>query len=338
VVEFDMSQPPLNAYPNLYGAVGGLVAPLHVREQLLGILVADYGHTQTPGPREHALAAAVAQYVALVIEHERVLREREQAQANEVAQQEINRRMREFLGTAGHEMRSPLTSLKGNVQILGRRLRRAARTGGEEPGGAADRHGERELVGTYLERMERQVNRVSRLVDDLIDASQVQMGRLQLRLGPCDLVTVVCDAIEEERQLHPHRTIQGTLPATGPVPVTADSDRLVQVVVNYLTNALKYSREDRPVDVTLTAKDGVARVAVRDRGPGLPPAERGRVWDLFYSGSTSARSAGPHVGLGLGLHICKTIVELHGGQVGLQSRVSRGSTFWFTLPLCPHAG
>jgi signal transduction histidine kinase len=338
VVEFDMSQPPLNAFPNLYGAVGGLVAPLRVREHLLGILVADYGDTgHAPGPREHALAAAVAQYAALVIEHERVLREREQAQANEIAQQEINQRMREFLGTAGHEMRSPLTSLKGNVQILERRLRRAAQAGSEEPDAAAARHGQRELVGTYLERMERQVNRVSRLVDDLIDASQVQMGRLQLRLAPCDLVTVVRDAVAEERQLHPHRTIQLTLPAAGSLPLTADSDRLVQVVVNYITNALKYSREDRPVAATLATKDGVARVAVRDRGPGLPPTERKRVWEPFYSGSTSTRSTGPHVGLGLGLHICKTIIELHGGQVGLQSRVGRGSTFWFTLPLQPHS-
>jgi signal transduction histidine kinase len=339
VVKFDMSQPPLNAYPNVYGAVGGLVAPLHVRDQLLGILVVDYGHTEhVPGPQEHALAAAAAQFAALVIERERLLREREQAQANELAQQEINRRMREFLGTAGHEMRSPLTSLKGNVQILVRRLQRASRVTGGEPGGAADRRGERELVGNYLERMERQVNRVSRLVDDLIDASQVQMGRLHLSLGACDLVSVVHDAVEEERQLHPHRTIQVTLPATGPVSVTADADRLVQVAVNYLTNALKYSHEDRPVNVSVTAKGTVARVAVRDRGPGLPAAERARVWDLFYSGSTATRSTGPHVGLGLGLHICKTIIELHGGQVGLQSRVGRGSTFWFTLPLDPRAG
>jgi signal transduction histidine kinase len=122
------------------------------------------------------------------------------------------------------------------------------------------------------------------------------------------------------------------------VPVLADEDRLCQVLANYLTNALKYSPDDAPVTVRLDVKrtKRTARVAVRDHGPGLPPDEQQRIWEPFHRApgvvvcSDSAEKAGS---LGLGLHICKTIIEGHGGQVGVESAEGRGATFWFSLPL-----
>jgi signal transduction histidine kinase len=137
--------------------------------------------------------------------------------------------------------------------------------------------------------------------------------------------------------------------------VEADATRVAQVIANYLSNALKYSEVDRPVEVTVDVsraaggdaadrapgpgESTVARVAVRDAGPGLPEEEPARIWEPFHRapGVTAQGSTAIGNSLGLGLHICKAIVEAHGGQVGVESEVGRGSTFWFTLPLSHEA-
>jgi signal transduction histidine kinase len=117
------------------------------------------------------------------------------------------------------------------------------------------------------------------------------------------------------------------------VPVVADAQRIGQVVTNYLTNALKYSPADRPIEVGLEVDAQQARVWVRDEGPGLPPEDQKHIWDRFYQAEGVAVQSGSGVGLGLGLHISRTIIGQHYGQVGVQSAPGHGSTFWFTLPL-----
>ncbi len=112
-----------------------------------------------------------------------------------------------------------------------------------------------------------------------------------------------------------------------------DALRLGQVVTNYLTNALKYSAADRPVDVGLTVDGAEARVWVRDEGPGLSAKEQRHPWDRFRRVRGIEVQSGSGVGLGLGLHISWTIIELHQGQVGVESSPGAGSTFWFRLPL-----
>ncbi len=112
-----------------------------------------------------------------------------------------------------------------------------------------------------------------------------------------------------------------------------------QVLANYLTNALKYSADEKPVTIALEVTDGLAVVWVRDEGPGLPKAEQSQVWELSHrapSVQMQSRLGTTTGSLGLGLHICKHIVELHpGGQVGVDSEVGQGSTFWFRLPVSP---
>jgi signal transduction histidine kinase len=117
------------------------------------------------------------------------------------------------------------------------------------------------------------------------------------------------------------------------VPVYADACRLGQVVTNYLTNALKYSPDDQPVEVWLEVSEIEARVCVRDEGPGLPAAEQERIWKRFQRAEGMEPRSGTDGGLGLGLYISRTIVEQHRGEVGLESAPGQGATFWCTLPL-----
>ena len=133
----------------------------------------------------------------------------------------------------------------------------------------------------------------------------------------------------------PDRTVRLRIPVgDAAVLVEADADRLGQVVTNYVTNALKYSPADQPVDVRVAVQGRRARVTVCDRGPGLPKEEQAWVWELFHRAPGVTAQDGAQGGsLGLGLYISKAIVTAHGGRVGVKSTVGRGSTFWFTLPL-----
>jgi signal transduction histidine kinase len=182
-------------------------------------------------------------------------------------------------------------------------------------------------------QVEQQEARLQRLVNDLVDVARVKAGRLELHLESTDVAAVVREAVAQQRLLTPERTVLLECPAELQVPVTAEAHRLGQVVTNYLTNALKYSPADRPVEVGLQVDDQQARVWVRDEGPGLPPEEHERIWERFHRAPGIEDQSGTGVGLGLGLHICRTIIEQHHGQVGVQSTPGQGSTFWFSLPL-----
>src|SRR5947209_11578542 len=154
-----------------------------------------------------------------------------------------------------------------------------------------------------------------------------------MQLITCDLAGIVSEIVQEQRKLYPERLIGFTVFSQKPVTVLADVDRIGQVVTNYLTNALKYSGADRPVDVSVQVNEQVACVCVHDEGPGLSPADQERIWERFYQAENVEAQTSARTGLGLGLYICKTIIERHHGQVGVQSSPGNGSTFWFTLPL-----
>lgn len=244
------------------------------------------------------------------------------------AAQAATRQRDAFLSMASHELRTPLTTIQGHVQLLARHLDRAE--AGTSSVGELATSGRRTVVG-----IDKGTRRMGRLVSDMLDVSRIQAGKLELRLAPCDLAAVVREVVEERRQQQPDRDIRLELPAA-PVPVLADADRIDAVVTNYLTNALKYAAEDQPIEVALHVQEETARVSVRDRGPGLPLEEQKRVWEQFYRVSSIGAVSGSSFGLGLGLYICRTFVELHrGGQVGVESEIGHGSTFWFTLPLLP---
>ncbi|MEO7075942.1 MAG: ATP-binding protein [Ktedonobacterales bacterium] len=333
----DMTQPPYDQQPNPDHVRQLLLVPMLVGERLYGFIALDYGgadHTYTP--QEFALAGAVARLTGLVIERERLLRQREQARGRELALVEANRRMDEFLGIASHELRTPLTSVKANVQLVRRRIKLVANGQAQVAAPATQEMANKlRAAEELLERSDRQVDRLARLVNDLLDVSRIQSGRLEMRPEPCDLVAQITDAVQEQRQGWPDRVIALNL-AENSVPVCADADRIGQVITNLLTNALKYSAEDQPVAVTLSIEgelSDLARVAVRDCGPGLPETEQAHIWERFHRVPGIEQQSGSGVGLGLGLYISRTIIERHGGHIGVESAPGQGSTFWFTLSI-----
>jgi signal transduction histidine kinase len=188
-------------------------------------------------------------------------------------------------------------------------------------------------VRARLDDAGQSVERLTRLVELLFDAAQARASTLTLHRAPCDLADIVREQVDTLRLTHPSRVLYLELPGELTVPVNVDALRIGQVVTNFVTNALKYSPADQPIMIRLTQSGGGARVYVVDRGPGLPPRERERIWQRFYRAEGVSVQSGTKAGLGLGLYICKAIVEGHGGRVGVESEVGKGSTFWYELPL-----
>ena len=314
-----------------YGPKDVLLAPMNIDGELVGLLSLDYiheGYVYTDD--EKTLMGAVAKLVALVIERERLLRERAEARGNEIALRESNDRMNEFLGIASHELKTPITTIKGSTQLLERRLKKMLAL---ETATLEERTHLQEEAQDLLRRTNIQVNRLTRLINDLLDMSRIQAHKLEPHMERVDLITIMQDVVQEQRRGAATRTIQLHLPTEHEIPVFADVDRIEQVITNYISNALKYSDVDKPVAVSLRKTQHEVFVEVRDEGPGLPMEEQANVFDRFYRVKGIEVKSGSGVGLGLGLYICKTIIELHQGQVGVESEEGKGSTFWFSLPL-----
>ena len=268
------------------------------------------------------LVLALVRQALAVADHERMRRGREEALRETTAQMET------FLGIAGHELKNPLASMRLGLHLVEQRIRRLLQ---REQIRATD-------VAPLLEpvsQTQRQEERLDRLVNDLVDVARVQAGKLNLHLAPTDLAAIVREVVEELRQIYPERQLLLVFPEDRRVPVVADALRLGQVVTNYLTNALKYSSTDRPVEVGLQVNDQQAWVEVRDEGPGIPAKEQERIWERYHRVKGIEVQSGTGVGLGLGLPISRAIIEQQQGQVGVQSAPGKGSTFWFSLPLAP---
>lgn len=305
-------------------------APMFLGNRLLGVLALIYcQHDVTLSPAEDALAKAVAKLTGLVHERERLLYEQAETRAHALALQEINRRFNEFLSIASHELRGPLTTFKGNIQLAQRTLRTISLYHAQEQ---EEMYSSLEKMQRYLERADHQIRIQDRLVSDLLDVSRISAGKLELHMQPCDVGQIVREIVKDHLQMTEERTINLALPLEK-VIICGDADRLGQVVNNYLTNALKYSAADNPIEIAVTTDGESACVTVSDKGTGLTASEQKRIWERFYRAKGVHVLSGHNIGLGLGLHICKTIIEQHGGRVGLRSTPGKGSNFWFTLPL-----
>lgn len=279
-------------------------------------------------------------------ERRRLEREREEVRARELAMREVNQQLDLFVTMAAHDLRSPVAVSRMVVQMAQAMLQRTAADADSNPTPAQDRAAE--ALATTADNLDR----LWRLVKQLLDVARVKEGTLVLNREKTDLAELLRACVGQQRMLNPAREIALDLPAPadpGSTMVHADVDRLDQVVTNYLSNAERYSSEDQPITVTLRLADEeipgvvdatadgsperhvrhVARVEVCDHGVGIAEEDQLTIWDRFQR----AASVDQTLGLGLGLYIVRTIVELHGGDFGVQSTPGQGSTFWFTVPL-----
>ena len=220
----------------------------------------------------------------------------------------LERLQHDFLALVTHELKSPLTSIRAYADLMERRAAYNARG---------------------IEAIRSQAQRLERLINDLLDVSQLQAGRLDLQCEPADLATLVDDAAAEARLLSEAHEIVVEQPAQ-PLIGCYDRDRLMQIMDNVLVNAVKYSPPGSSVRVRVDDLGQAARVSVSDQGSGIPAEALPHVFDRFYR--TPGAAASGVKGLGLGLYITRQLVEAHGGRIWVESSPGQGSAFIFTLP------
>lgn len=230
--------------------------------------------------------------------------------------QEMERMRSEFLAMVSHDLHTPLTAIKGSMEVL---LHEGV---GMELS--------RELLGIA----QKNTDRLFRMVSDILDLARIEAGRFEIRYEPFDVVLGLRGAMDRLRRLAQDRDIALTLHAPDGLPlVVADGLRMDQVFTNLLGNALKFTSPGGQIDVTVREIPTEIVVDLRDSGMGIPPEHLGRIFDRFYR---VPLPAGERIeGSGLGLSICKAIVEEHGGRIWVESVVGQGSTFSFTLPKEP---
>ncbi len=229
------------------------------------------------------------------------------------ARKELEQRKDDFIGMASHELRTPLTALKLQTTLLARQL---AKQGTQASAPA-------------LSSMETQINKLIRLVEELLDVSKIQAGRLEYRQETVDLDALLREIAGTMQQSHPsHRIlVQGAVRAS----LLGDRDRLGQVITNLLENAIKYAPDAQTVEIDLSASEDAVTIRVRDHGLGIPREQREKIFERFYRTADPKQRVIP--GLGMGLYIVAEIVKRYGGTITVDSEVGKGSTFTVTLPL-----
>ena len=225
----------------------------------------------------------------------------------------LERQKDEFISMASHELKTPITSLKGFLNLLQRRL--------------ATHEDEKELH--YLARMNAQIHKLTKLINDLLDISKMQTGQLVYREERFDLDALVQEIVENIQgttQTH-HLLLQGEAPAEA----FGDRDRIGQVLINLLNNAIKYSPQASRVEVRIAKDHNKALVSVQDFGIGIAKELQQKIFERFYQIADPEERT--YTGLGIGLYISLEIVKRHGGQLWVESKKGEGATFHFTLPL-----
>jgi len=222
----------------------------------------------------------------------------------------LNLKKDEFIGMASHELRTPLTSISGYLQIL-------------------DRLETNEKSKRFVSKTVRQVRKLSSLVSDLLDVSKIEAGKLELNKRRFNIKKIVEEAIEliQDSQISHQINFKSNADVLN---ITADPQRIEQVIINLLTNAIKYSPAGKNVDVILEDLGSEVKIGVKDRGIGIKTDKQKNIFNRFYR----VEDLNPSMaGLGIGLYICKEITERHGGKLWVDSVYGAGSTFWFSLPV-----
>jgi len=231
--------------------------------------------------------------------------------------EEANQLKDYFFSRASHELKTPITSIRGQTQLI---LRRVARSQQAVP--------EQLSLPIYLEKIESQTRRLQALIEDLLDMNSLHAGKMPLRLEPCNLGSL-CSEVAEDQHALSGRNIELELPAE-PVMLQADCQRVSQVISNLVNNAAKYSPENTVILVHMIHDFSYIILTFHNDGPAIPQEQQTHIFEPFYRAPEADLS--PIQGWGLGLSISKEIVERHGGQIWVESSEGKGTTFFVQLP------
>ena len=218
-----------------------------------------------------------------------------------------------FLDIAAHELRTPVTSFSLIVQLAQKQLAKG------------------NPVEAYtLMRLRSQAERISRLVVDLLDVSRLERGAIKLQIELKNIVEVVSEIINDYKLLRPTRNILFVKPEET-IQLQFDPVRIMQVLSNLIDNACKYTPDETDILISVTKRPEHVRVSVLDSGPGIPDLQKESLFTPFTRGSIEL--TGRSGGLGLGLYVSRMIIELHGGKIGVETKIDSGSIFYFDLPV-----
>ena len=259
---------------------------------------------------------------------------REELQTSYEKLSELDKLKSQFLSIASHELKTPITAMSGFVQIAVRRVKRRLAAG--QPPADEWKKDETTLL-EQLEVVQRQTGKLARLVDELLDVSRIESGRLELRVTDVDLPELVAEVMRRHQLMTTKHELRLSYDPDGKLDVPADRDHLEQVLNNLIGNAMKYSPDGGAIEVDVS-RLGAHEIELRiaDHGIGIQPEELARVFGLFYrSPDRLARDVG---GMGLGLFITKEIVDRHKGRIWADSEVGKGTTFHVALPAAVPAG
>jgi signal transduction histidine kinase len=284
-----------------------IIVPLVARDKTLGAI--SFGRID-PGrafvPADLPLAEEIGRRIAIAIQN---------SQLYEAAQTAIGIRD-QFLSIAAHELKTPLTALLGQVQLI---LRRAERSGGLS-----------ERDQRSITTVSAQASRLNTMITALFDLNRLESGQLMIKRAPVELARLVRQVGDElQPTLGPHQILY-EIPET-PLVIQGDAMRLEQVFQNLITNAAKYDLNGGPVRIRLERQDGMACVAVSDQGIGIPEVALPQIFQRFYRAPNADERQ--ISGLGIGLYVVREIVTLHGGTITVESSEGQGSTFTIALPL-----
>ena len=307
---FDVSNPG-TYHPSPVKLASLLVLPLRTRREMIGALVIAANDPERAMTDDNLpLAEVLAERAALAIENAKLYTEQVEARRKV---EDLSRLKDEFLSIASHELRTPVTSIKGYTQLAKMLIKEGDLNTSEE----------------YLDIALDQIDRMSRLILELLDVSRIETGRLEIRREPIAWPQFVRNVVNRHHTAVSDRRFHVSVPDAGKV-VTGDRDRLEQVLGNLLENAVKYSPEGSDVTVTVEDRGDSLVTAVCDRGIGIPADELAQVFERFHRGrQVSSTNYG---GLWLGLYITKQIVERHGGSIWVESKEGQGTSFYFSLP------
>lgn len=250
-----------------------------------------------------------------IYEQSRQLKEMQQSLLEEIEfRKEAERKKDEFISIASHELKTPLTSVKGYLQLLERSIHKS----------------DAETNSRHLFKAQLQLDKLHGLIADLLDISKIESGKLKFNKQFFAVDNLVDSVIEIMHQSHPAFTF--VKEGTAGCEIYGDEIRIEQVILNFLTNAIKYSPGTDKATISVAVAGDKLRIAVKDKGIGMLQEQQDRVFDKFYRvEETSQRFQG----LGIGLYISSEIIRRHGGEIGVQSTYGEGSEFFFVIPVNP---